>query len=89
MDVANRIWKFPLTLNDEAEVEMPEGSEVISVDNQGGTICLWAICSPAMPTDIRRFAIVGTGNPMPTKLKKFIGTVIQHPFVWHVFEMKD
>ena len=80
------IWKFPLALTDFVSVEMPENAVVLSVDNQDGVLCLWAMVEPDMPKDVRHFSIVGTGNPMPAGLKKFIGTVLMPPYVWHVFE---
>ena len=83
------IWKFPLEVTDFVSVEMPLNAVVLSVDNQDGALRLWAMVEPDMPKDIRHFYIVGTGNPMPAGLKKFIGTVLMPTFVCHVFERKD
>lgn len=86
------IWKFPLAMVHRQSVEMPKGAQVLSVHGQrpnpdlDGTICLWAVCRLDAPKVARHFAIVGTGNPMPSGLGKFIGTVLMPPFVRHVFE---
>jgi len=81
------IWKFALELADYQQVEMPEGAEIISVAVQGELVCLWAIVNPARPAEYRGIQIVGTGNPIPANLQRFIGTVQIPPFVWHVFEV--
>ena len=82
----NTIWKFQLKLEDKQTIEIPTYAEILSVDIQNDIICLWAKVNPHMKREIKGIAIVGTGNPLPEGLKKFIGTVQQPPFVWHVFE---
>lgn len=84
------IYKYPLALTGLQRVEMPKDSEILSVQDQRGTICLWA----AFPGDgeyrvSREIEIVGTGNPVESFEKidrKFLGTVQQGAFVWHIFE---
>lgn len=83
------IWKFELAITDMQEVTMPDGAELLSVANQNGNLCLWAIVDPSKERRRRYIEIIGTGNPMPTDMgvdRKFIGTAVVNPFVWHVFE---
>ena len=80
------IWKFPLAAVDRQAVEMPRGAQVLAVEVQHGTICLWAMCDKTALTENRHFAVMGADRTMPAGLKKFIGTVLMPPFVWHVFE---
>jgi len=83
------IYKYELKILGFQVLEMPEGSQVLSVGNQRGKVCLWAMVDPAAPVSLRAFEVFGTGNPMPDDEilgRKFIGTVIVDPFVWHVFE---
>ena len=83
------IWKFELQVTDAQRVIMPEGAKLLSVGDQRGTLCLWALCDPSAGLEDRHIEIVGTGNPISQEVgigRRFIGTVLMEPFVWHVFE---
>ena len=88
-----RIYKYELAITDIQQISMPVRARVLSVANQGGKLCLWAMVTPNTPYNLRSFRIIGTGNPIednpfdknPTGA--FIGTVLMPPFVWHVFEL--
>lgn len=81
------IYKYPIQLVDMQFVEMPANAEIISTAMQGGVLCLWAMVdSSHNVNDSKAIAVVGTGNPFPDDVKKFIGTVFDRNFVWHVFE---
>jgi hypothetical protein len=84
------IWKFTLQHQDEQEVEMPRGAELLTVQTQRGVICLWAIVDQhTTERDRRTFYIVGTGHRMPENpAVNYIGTVqeLDGALVWHVFE---
>jgi hypothetical protein len=47
----NTIWKFELEVTDLQEVVMPSGAEILSVGNQDGKLCLWAMVSPTATQD--------------------------------------
>lgn len=83
------IWKYELEVTDLQEVEMPIDSQVLSVANQDGRLCMWALV-PQLESRKEKycFEIIGTGNPIgQTPLsRRFVGTVLMPPFVWHVFE---
>lgn len=85
------IYKYEFKVDDEVMVRMPLGAKVLSVGiQQPRRICLWAIVDSfdvhqgAMPVD-RRFKVRGTGQPLG-EVGRFVGTVIDGLFVWHVFE---
>lgn len=85
------IYKYPLQITDHQLVKMPLDSDVLSVDEHRGQLCLWAMVDPQSRDVIqRRIEIIGTGNPIPELQsifrRQFIGTVVMDPFVWHVFE---
>lgn len=82
------IYKFEVRVNDSVEIPMPKGAQVISVGNQrNGHICFWAIVDSDWPqTELRRFKIRGTGHTITGDPGKFVGTVMDELFVWHVFE---
>lgn len=83
------IWKFPLETTDIQGIEMPMGADILSVQVQNKSICLWALCDPSAEKKKRYFLIFGTGNPVPDANQKFIGTVqmISGELVFHVFEI--
>ena len=74
------------------EVFTPDGAELLSVHNQNGFLCLWAVVDPSNKKRPRLIEIIGTGIPIVdlTGLRrKFIGTVLSDAFVWHVFEQVE
>jgi hypothetical protein len=84
-----RIWKYLLEVTDIQAIQIPVGSRILSADNQNGDLCLWAIVPTQNATEDRCIEIIGTGNPVLEAIgltRRFIGTVIMRPFVWHVFE---
>jgi hypothetical protein len=85
----NRIWKYTLAITDTQDIEMPSGARILSVANQNGELCLWALVPTANATKTRCIEIIGTGNPISPNheaSRRFIGTAVINPFVWHVFE---
>jgi len=86
------IWKYELMIMEDQTLVMPKGATILSVDNQNGGLCLWAMVDPDEPYTDRRIEIIGTGAGIDTTInRKFIGTVVLiGSFVWHVFEkIKD
>ncbi len=88
------IFKYPLRMADTQSVEMPKGAEVLSVQSQGETLCLWALVNTKRPNEKRVFEVFGTGNPIHCDTgieRKFIATAQMPnlPLVWHVFERVD
>jgi hypothetical protein len=61
------IWKFPLEVRDDSQVvEMPKGSRVVRVGDDGfGTLCLWAVVETEATKEDRVFHVVATGQEMP------------------------
>ena len=85
--MTKRIWKYDLEITESQFIHMPEDAKILSVENQYGDLCLWALVDPEKRHTIRDIHIIGTGNPIHgTPKLTFIGTVIIKPLVWHVFE---
>ena len=80
------IWKYPLQIGDFNSVQMPKGATILSVDNQNGILCLWAMVDPEKSLVTRKIRIVGTGHTFDG-YAEHIGSVVMAPFVWHVFEV--
>ncbi len=83
-----RIFKYPIALEDEQLVKMPHNAKILSVQEQKGKICLWAMIAGGLPSTCeRKIFIYGTGHEIKyPERKAYIGTVQQGPLVWHVFE---
>jgi hypothetical protein len=83
------IWKFPLVIDDRQVVNIPTYGEILSVQVQNGTPCIWVLVNPEEEPEPRHFEIFGTGNPFPVDVgsdRRFIGTFQENGFVWHLFE---
>lgn len=83
------IHKYPLEITDVQEVPLPEGAQILSIGNQNGVLCLWALVNPLKPIMPRRFRIVGTGNSIKQHPGMHLATVVIDPFVWHVFAVLE
>lgn len=82
------IYKYKLAVVDEQEIQIPDFAEILSVQNQNGELCLWALVNSDNKPEPWTIQIVGTGNPASgINAEDFIGTVQQHDggLVWHVF----
>ena len=80
------IWKYPLTVTDYQSVRMPKGAEILSVADQQGELCVWALVDSDAELEDRMFYIFGTGNSFNEVIPmNFLGSVQQNVFVWHVF----
>lgn len=88
------IWKFEIETADLNTVNMPKGAEILTVQNQMGNPCIWALVDPAQETELRAFEVFGTGHEVYCDMgidRKYIGTYQLHggALVFHVFERLD
>jgi DNA-directed RNA polymerase subunit RPC12/RpoP len=87
-----KIYKYPLPIDDEIEISMPEGSEILAVHTQVNylkeTPCIWAIVDTDAPLTTRRLCIRGTGRTFRGNEGKYIGTFQfdNGALVFHLFE---
>ncbi len=85
--MSRSVWKFSLELAEVQVVPMPSGAQLLHVDMQGGTLNVWALVDPTADPEERKIAVVGTGHPAPSPgIAAYVGTAMDRPFVWHVFE---
>ena len=79
------IYKYTL----DEPVRMPWGSTVVKVGIQDGLFCIWAMVdTDSLPVEVRRFVVVGTGHGLLDNMVH-VGTVFEHPFVWHIMEITN
>lgn len=87
------IYKYPITsaLNPVSvcQIYIPKNSMQLSIQIQNHQICLWALVNPDELPELREFIIAGTGNLLPNEGMKYLGTVQQPPYVWHIFEREN
>ena len=79
------IWKYNLALADLQAIQMPKGAEILHVEHQAGSLCLWARVHTDEPQVSREIYITGTGHPAPPRLPH-VCSFLQGAFVWHVFD---
>lgn len=79
------VWKA--ILNDEdMHIDVPIGSELLYVREQGEQICVWYRCDPNQPKERRFLKVRGTGWNDATG--KYLGSahLSGGSLVFHVFE---
>lgn len=85
-----KIFKYDLRVPEDGDfkthIEMPYGSEVLSVQVQFRTPRLWALVTNSAP-EMRSFMVVPTGVEVE-KVGEYIGTfqLAEGAMVFHVFE---
>lgn len=83
-----RIYKYPLAAEDLQTVIMPEGAEILTIQVQGATPCIWALVDIEQPEERRTFRTYGTGHQVVTN-GTYRGTyqLLGGDIVFHVFEV--
>jgi hypothetical protein len=79
------IYKYILDVNREQSLELSIDSEILSVQMQGGNLCLWAMVNEELPKVKRNIHIYGTGITIHEDNLQYVGTVQDGDYVWHVF----
>ena len=87
--MSKSIWKFPLDGGvGPMVVEMPKGAEVLNAQIQGTAIVVWALVDiEATEGETRSFRIYGTG--WADVEGRYISTIQDGQFVWHVYEVTN
>lgn len=61
----SKVYKYPLQMNDEVSIDMPEGSIPLCVQMQHGAPCLWVrVPDDLVCTRPHKFFIRRTGHPI-------------------------
>lgn len=83
------IYKYPLEITDNQCVKMPKDAQILTVQMQGKTPCLWAMVDTENEVVERFIEIYGTGNPITGQdSRRYISTfqVIGGALIFHAFE---
>ena len=83
-----RIFKYALETTDSQIVNMPKGAKILCIQVQYEKPCIWALVDPEKESEPRIFEIFGTGNPVPDRDRRYIGTyqLMGGQLVFHCFE---
>ena len=88
----NRVYKYPLPVNDLVTIAMPRLAHILTAHAQHGEICVWALVNPdEQEVEQRTFRIAGTGHDVnvPINCLRYIGSAHLHggSLVFHIFEV--
>ncbi len=80
----NTIYKYQFNIEDEIIIEMPEMSEILSIQVQDGVPTMWVRVDTNKPILRRHFNVYGTGHQVRL-IQNHYGTIQFNGFVWHIF----
>lgn len=84
------IHKYLIEITSKQKLEIPSGGKIIKVglDGHNGP-SIWAIVETELVEMERIILLFGTGHELPEDIRincNYIGTFVEQPYVWHVFE---
>ena len=79
------IHKYILEITDSQIIQAPSIFCALTAQFQNNKLCLWAAVKTDSEIIEHEIIIIGTGNLMPDILLRYIATVQQAEFVWHIF----
>ena len=83
----NQIWKYQLEISSKwQEIKMAKGSEILSVQIQNNKICMWVSVPDNSEKENRIFITIGTGKDFNPIGLKYISTIQEGIYLWHIFE---
>ena len=86
-----KVWKFALTVDGLQKLVMPKGAQILTVQNQYGLPCLWALVDMNERDEIRYIEVYGTGHEINDGMgsDRVYITTVQFgggDLAWHFFE---
>jgi hypothetical protein len=85
------IFKYQMPVLEDFEMELPQGAEIIRMEDQDGMFWLWAVVNTEAPLETRKFKSFKTGAMMPTDVElKYIGfcaVFVQMELGLYIFEV--
>lgn len=72
------VFKYEIPAEASVVIDLPEGARVLCVGTQlttaGEGLYLWAECDTSATLKPRRFCVVGTGYPLVSSMRIYVGT---------------
>lgn len=81
------IYKYPLVVEDEQSIQLPDDAKILTIQIQNGQPFLWVLLDNQLPSNPRKILIRGTGHDSHG-VGKYISTFQMHggSLVFHAFE---
>tara|TARA_R110000782_G_scaffold241474_1_gene327936 strand:- start:673 stop:999 length:327 start_codon:yes stop_codon:yes gene_type:complete len=90
-DTGRIIFKYQMPVLESFEMQLPEGAEIIRMEDQEGLFWLWAVVNTEAPLETRSFKVFKTGAKMPDGVDlKYIGfcaVFVQMELGLYIFEV--
>ena len=85
---AMSVWKYEFGVDARRRFDMPKSAKIVSVHEQNGRVCLWALVDPKASLETRYFILCGTGQKIDIGPVTYLGTahLMGGNLVLHVFE---
>lgn len=88
-----QVWKYEIPMEDKFQLDIPFGSQFLSVAMQGEECCLWVLVNPKLHKVSYEFRLAGTGHPIEeisVCANRHIGTVLMRndALVFHLFLLR-
>ena len=81
-----KIYKYELAISRGQNFRLPVDAKVLTAQMQHGALCIWVQLDDRGVCDqLRIFDVYGTGHDMMAD-SRYIATVQDGSFVWHVYE---
>lgn len=82
------IHKYALAVTGFQSIDMPLDAQILSIQNQQGSLEIWAKVVPNTDMVQRHFEIYGTGRIIQPGQRTYLATVQMDggALVWHIFE---
>lgn len=82
-----RIYRYALGADGRSHSFNLYGNVLHVHSRMKGTVEFWAEFQENAPGVPRTFQVFGTGHDIPEDAK-YVGTAMDHPYVWHLFELE-
>jgi hypothetical protein len=66
-------------------INVPGGAEVLDIQMQNDSVCMWALVDPEENSVMWDIEVTGTGMELHTAEHKYLATIQQGTYVWHIF----
>lgn len=89
------VWKFQFQIMAYFTLDLPLDARILTAfvqtpnpEHEGKRYaCLWAEVDPEANRYERRFLVIGTGDPLPKEVCKWIATFPDPPLIFHLYEV--
>jgi len=83
-----KVYKYPLEVTDYQTLDLPNKSQILTVQVQDGTPTIWVLVGTDMAFEQRHIRMAGTGHAIKEDIVSYIGTFQLKGYLGHLFEVK-